>query len=378
MSSTRVVVGACSRAAASIGSMPSCADTSANDDVTPRCVTGMPAAAGTDTADVTPGTTSTGTPAARQASASSPPRPSTNGSPPLSRTTSRPRRARSTMHLVDLVLGEGVVAGRLAAVDHLDVGGQVLEHAARREPVDDDDVGLGEQRAPAHGDQPRVAGTAADQVHVPTAGRCRRRVARTGSSPVSSAAATASRSARGPARVAAAVDRDDDAVGAARDRRASRRGDAAASSARTHQMRAASHVAATASSVGRSPVAVCTSHAPSRSPSAYSRTCQRRRAGRPRATRAPRTATARRRRPRAPASTSDAARARRDRAAADDERPATGEVEEQRVGGRSCVDPALGLVGAGPAAGARVLARGAPAGCTARSRSRRSRAAAAG
>ena len=28
--------------------MPSCADTSANDEVTPRCVTGMPAAAGTD------------------------------------------------------------------------------------------------------------------------------------------------------------------------------------------------------------------------------------------------------------------------------------------------------------------------------------------
>ncbi len=59
----------------------------------PRCVTGMPASAGAASADDTPGTTSKATPAARSASASSPPRPSTNGSPALSRTTRRPRRA---------------------------------------------------------------------------------------------------------------------------------------------------------------------------------------------------------------------------------------------------------------------------------------------
>ena len=128
--------------------MPSWADTSANDDVTPRCVTGMPAAAGTDTAEVTPGTTSTGTPAAWQASTSSQPRPSTNGSPPLSRTTSRPRQGPLDDDLVDLVLREGVVPGRLARVDDLDVGrDECSSSAARREPVEDHDVGVGQQLA---------------------------------------------------------------------------------------------------------------------------------------------------------------------------------------------------------------------------------------
>ena len=67
--------------------------TTANEDERPRWVTGIPAAAGTATADETPGTTSTGMPAPRQASTSSPPRPKTKGSPPLSRTTSRPASA---------------------------------------------------------------------------------------------------------------------------------------------------------------------------------------------------------------------------------------------------------------------------------------------
>ena len=43
----------------------------------PRWVTGIPAQAGAATPAVTPGTTSNATPAARQASASSPPRPNT-------------------------------------------------------------------------------------------------------------------------------------------------------------------------------------------------------------------------------------------------------------------------------------------------------------
>ena len=67
--------------------------TTANEVATPRCVTGMPAYAGTATAELTPGTTSNGMPASASVSASSPPRPNTNGSPPLSRTTRRPRRA---------------------------------------------------------------------------------------------------------------------------------------------------------------------------------------------------------------------------------------------------------------------------------------------
>ena len=59
---------------------------------TPRCVTGIPAAAGTAASDETPGTTSNGMPASASASASSPPRPNTNGSPPFSRTTSHAAR----------------------------------------------------------------------------------------------------------------------------------------------------------------------------------------------------------------------------------------------------------------------------------------------
>ena len=64
--------------------------------LTPRWVTGIPAAAGTAIALDTPGTTRTsGCRRPAQASSSSPPRPKTNGSPPLSRTTDVPGRARS-------------------------------------------------------------------------------------------------------------------------------------------------------------------------------------------------------------------------------------------------------------------------------------------
>ena len=52
-------------------------ETTTKPCVRPRCVTGIPASAGTDTAEVTPGMTRTGTPASRQASHSSPPRPKT-------------------------------------------------------------------------------------------------------------------------------------------------------------------------------------------------------------------------------------------------------------------------------------------------------------
>ena len=67
----------------------------ANVEASPRCVTGMPAYAGTATAEVTPGTTTNTMPASRSAVASSPPRPKTKGSPPLSRTTCFPSRAFS-------------------------------------------------------------------------------------------------------------------------------------------------------------------------------------------------------------------------------------------------------------------------------------------
>ena len=53
----------------------------------PRWLTGMPAYAGTEIAEVIPGTTSNSTPASTSSRASSPPRPNTNGSPPLRRAT---------------------------------------------------------------------------------------------------------------------------------------------------------------------------------------------------------------------------------------------------------------------------------------------------
>ena len=55
----------------------SCPVTTANDDATPRRVTGIPTLSGTAIAELTPGTTSYGTPAAASASASSAPRPNT-------------------------------------------------------------------------------------------------------------------------------------------------------------------------------------------------------------------------------------------------------------------------------------------------------------
>ena len=53
--------------------------------------------------------------------------------------------------------------GNLGGVDHLDVRRQLGEQLLRRQPVGDDDVGLGQQPPPAHGDQLGIAGPAADQ-----------------------------------------------------------------------------------------------------------------------------------------------------------------------------------------------------------------------
>ena len=74
-----------------------CPEITVNSWATPRCVTGIPATAGTATGLVRPGITVTATPASRQASTSSNPRPKTKLSPPLKRTTRCPARARSTM-----------------------------------------------------------------------------------------------------------------------------------------------------------------------------------------------------------------------------------------------------------------------------------------
>ena len=115
---------------------------------TPRWVSGMPAAAGPASAELSPGTTVTGTPAA-------------DAGQPLLAAAAEDERvaalephhplagARAVdQHRVDLVLGQVVPVRRLAAVDDLDVRVQPVEQLARRQPVDDHDVGLGHQ-APA-------------------------------------------------------------------------------------------------------------------------------------------------------------------------------------------------------------------------------------
>ncbi len=61
--------------------------TIATDVACPLAVRGIPAQAGTASAEETPGTISKGMPAASSSSASSAPRPKSSGSPPLSRTT---------------------------------------------------------------------------------------------------------------------------------------------------------------------------------------------------------------------------------------------------------------------------------------------------
>ena len=81
--------------------------------LTSRCVTGIPAAAGTEMALVTPEITVTGTPAGTHAATSSPPRPKTNGSPPLRRTTVFPASAASTISSLDPGWGTVWWPGRL-------------------------------------------------------------------------------------------------------------------------------------------------------------------------------------------------------------------------------------------------------------------------
>lgn len=74
---------------------------------------------------------------------------------------------RGAVHeqLVDRVLRHRPAAGQLAGVDHLDVRSEQREHRLRREVVGDDDVGLDEELAAAHGQQPRITGPAPDQGH---------------------------------------------------------------------------------------------------------------------------------------------------------------------------------------------------------------------
>ena len=97
--------------------------------------------------ELTPGTTSTGTPCAAQA------RGLLAAAAEQERVAAlEPDHAAAALGLldedpVDLVLRHGVVARGLADVDDLDVGGELVEQAARAEPVGDHDVGLGQSAA---------------------------------------------------------------------------------------------------------------------------------------------------------------------------------------------------------------------------------------
>ena len=151
--STRVASGAASAAAARTCSAPSCAEATTKDAATPRWVRGMPAAAGTETADVTPGTTSTGTPWARQCRASSPPRPEDEGVAALEADDALAEPGVVDEELVDALLADRVVAGGLPDVDDLDVGAEGAQQPARAQPVGDDDVCRRQEGPPPHRDE---------------------------------------------------------------------------------------------------------------------------------------------------------------------------------------------------------------------------------
>ena len=159
----------------------------------PRCVTGMPAYAAAATPAVTPGTTSKAIPAARSASASSPPRPNTNGSPPFRRTTLR-ARARALDHQLPRSRSCGTDG---AAALLADVAAARRPRARRRallradQAVVEDHVGGRDQLERADREQPRVAGSRADERDPPWA-----RSAGAATRAISSARASSSLGAR--------------------------------------------------------------------------------------------------------------------------------------------------------------------------------------
>ena len=108
--------------------------------LSPRWVTGTPAAAGTASAEETPGTTVQGTPASAQATASSPPRPNRYGSPPLRRTTRLPARASRTSSASISAWSALCAPGALPTYTTRAAGRAQRDDLRRDEPVDHDHV----------------------------------------------------------------------------------------------------------------------------------------------------------------------------------------------------------------------------------------------
>ncbi len=165
------------------------------------------------------------------ASNSSAPRPKTNGSPPLSRTTLFPCCASEISRALIASCGSVWLSGALPASITSTSGAKPIEQRSRAEPIDDHNVGLGQQAAAAHGDEVGVARAAADKRDRP--GASARRCARIGSSPVSSSSRTASRNATersgSPALMATTVSSTRATAGV-------QAAESVAADARTHQM----------------------------------------------------------------------------------------------------------------------------------------------
>ena len=166
----RTTVAPVVRAARVARSAPTCPVLTWTEVDTPRWVTGMPASAGTEKAEVMPGTTETSTPAQTAgvdllATAAEDVRVAA-----LEADDGQAPEGAVDEDRVDLGLGNGVVRRALADVDDLDVGRQPVEQWGRAEPVGDDDVGRGQGLEPGERDEPGVARTAPDEGHAPATG----------------------------------------------------------------------------------------------------------------------------------------------------------------------------------------------------------------
>ncbi len=171
----------------------------------PRWVTGMPASAGAAVADVTPGTISNGTPASASASASSPPRPSTNGSPALSRTTRRPARASATIRSLTCFLRDRLVADPLR--DRNAIGRRrQIHNRPRHESVIQHEIGRAQPLDRAIRQELRIARAGADNRHEADpagGGTWRDRALTIAASPARAAAREPGRAPQSPRRVPA-------------------------------------------------------------------------------------------------------------------------------------------------------------------------------
>ena len=206
------------------------------------------------------------------------PRPNTYGSPPLSRTTTSPRRARSTSSGVDLLLRGGPPARDLGDVDDLDALAQAVQHGQRRQPVHDDDVGLGQRPGSRAGSAAR--GRPGRRRPGRRGRRCRpgrrRQPAGRASSRSSASTAVSAASRRAAARRGSRSPCTLTVAGPLRPVAGIHAEAVRASSTRRQKVRWASASRRTASLTSGSAVHAIASQQPARSPSAYTRGCQSR------------------------------------------------------------------------------------------------------